>query len=275
MSQYYAVVRNGNYLEHHGVKGMKWGVRRFQRLDGSRTAAGLKRYAEGARSKIRSTVNRFKTDKKFRRRVALGAAAVGAAGLAAYGAYKYNTPEARLKRLDRNRTYDAKMVYKSKDPATVKEFQKRLKKNTSRYIDTKALVDRRAAARASKADAKAAKKSFKNSKKWLDRANRQNTKETNRVNKEVNKYFKSEARKAKVQALKNKFSDARAMARAQTSSHNNRQRELNKAFKAPGSWINNAMAEGYAAGKEARNNYMSDDYLRDVRNGKKKKRKFF
>ena len=30
-------------LEHHGIKGQKWGVRRFQNKDGSRTAAGKKR----------------------------------------------------------------------------------------------------------------------------------------------------------------------------------------------------------------------------------------
>ena len=32
-----------NELQHHGIKGQKWGVRRFQREDGTRTAAGRKR----------------------------------------------------------------------------------------------------------------------------------------------------------------------------------------------------------------------------------------
>lgn len=32
------------YLAHHGIKGMKWGVRRFQNEDGSLTGAGKQRY---------------------------------------------------------------------------------------------------------------------------------------------------------------------------------------------------------------------------------------
>ena len=33
-------------LAHHGIKGMKWGVRRYQNKDGSLTAKGKKRYSE-------------------------------------------------------------------------------------------------------------------------------------------------------------------------------------------------------------------------------------
>lgn len=37
-----------NKLQHAGIKGMKWGVRRYQNPDGSLTPAGKKRYARDA-----------------------------------------------------------------------------------------------------------------------------------------------------------------------------------------------------------------------------------
>lgn len=46
-------------MQHHGIKGQKWGVRRFQNADGSLTAAGKRRATEIAKrtdSKNRGTL---------------------------------------------------------------------------------------------------------------------------------------------------------------------------------------------------------------------------
>lgn len=52
-------------LYHHGIKGMKWGVRRYQNKDGSLTPAGKKRLAKEEYKKARaSAVETYRTATK-------------------------------------------------------------------------------------------------------------------------------------------------------------------------------------------------------------------
>lgn len=52
--------KNSSELYHHGIVGMKWGVRRYQNKDGTLTEAGKKRYSDVS--------NDPKTQKKMTRR---------------------------------------------------------------------------------------------------------------------------------------------------------------------------------------------------------------
>lgn len=44
MNEYFDSMYTEDYLEHHGILGMHWGIRRFQNKDGSLTSAGKNRY---------------------------------------------------------------------------------------------------------------------------------------------------------------------------------------------------------------------------------------
>lgn len=56
-------------LAHHGILGMKWGVRRFQNEDGSLTNAGRKRYSDGpvdAKAEAKALAKREKMENKMK-----------------------------------------------------------------------------------------------------------------------------------------------------------------------------------------------------------------
>lgn len=76
-------------LYHHGIKGQKWGVRRFQNPDGSYTSAGkAHRNSDGNASKNSDHDAKMARAKKI-------AAVAGAITLAAAAAYVATNPQAR------------------------------------------------------------------------------------------------------------------------------------------------------------------------------------
>ena len=126
MTVYYA-----NSLYHHGIKGQKWGVRRFQNKDGSLTAAGRKRYDDDGPSQKKQkeykipknkSLHRLKIEEKYKAKgmsekeaeqaaakrirgeqFAVGAAAVTVAACVAYNKYKNHNVDKVLKNVEFHR----------------------------------------------------------------------------------------------------------------------------------------------------------------------------
>lgn len=121
----------GQTLYHHGVKGQKWGLRKYQNEDGSLTAAGREHYGYGTESS-RSKYKQAKKDYK---------AAKKAYGKAFDDAFDYETRHPistmtnKAKRAEANRRWDdAEAKEKVKDSA--KEAYKQAKqeyKNSDEY----------------------------------------------------------------------------------------------------------------------------------------------
>lgn len=90
-----------NELYHYGVKGMKWGIRRYQNKDGTLTSKGKKRYEKSNdNSNDEDEIKNNKSRKILtKRNIAIGATVVGAS-LAAMGAmyvYKKTNPTMHVK----------------------------------------------------------------------------------------------------------------------------------------------------------------------------------
>ena len=88
------------YISHHGIKGQKWGVRRYQNPDGSLTAEGMRRY--NTDSAVDTTKSLHKIERENARLINRRANAV----VKANKAYQKGNDKAYEKQISKVKQYD-------------------------------------------------------------------------------------------------------------------------------------------------------------------------
>lgn len=115
-------------LQHHGIKGQKWGVRRYQNKDGSLTKAGKKHRSLG------KTIHDYKVNKKRKKNLEKAREAKKAAAEA-----RQTVEEKRSKLLN---SVDAKELYENKHLLTTQELNERLNRiDTEARLQSKIVVE--------------------------------------------------------------------------------------------------------------------------------------
>lgn len=56
-----------NYIAHHGIKGQRWGIRRFQNEDGTLTDAGKNRYSKNLYKKLSRNAGMMSNDELYKK----------------------------------------------------------------------------------------------------------------------------------------------------------------------------------------------------------------
>lgn len=138
---YYYGTEYSYAISHHGVKGQKWGVRRYQNKDGTRTALGKRHEQQlagvvydrlSARNQYKSAVRNAKQAK--RSRFNKNAKDYGDVETSVEKNYK---PGQKLSEKDKKRISDADAKFKSADKASKEQYKADIKAAKEQYKQAK------------------------------------------------------------------------------------------------------------------------------------------
>lgn len=125
-------------LYHHGIKGQKWGIRRYQNADRTLTSAGKARYSKGNGG---STSREISPETKKKLKIAAAAVAgLTLVGASAYLGYRYGmkVPKTKKPKMDLSNKTDKElqeMVKRMKLEKQIKDMSREPKKRSKIQVD--------------------------------------------------------------------------------------------------------------------------------------------